>query len=156
MPNFDPVTDKCEESFQAFIAAQSAAELADYPQLTAKRKGEFPVPGVIYACSEDAVKERVHGHGIFDVPLDIYIGTDSELDPEATAHKAAVGAIIAHLNDKAAVRTALNTVGAPDTRPVPDFHLYDYSLRGQPTRAIANGVWETVIKLQVICQGRNG
>jgi len=153
--NFDPVTDKCEEAFCEYINAQNAAALAAYGIVLAKQHATLPIPGVVFAVSEDAVKERVHGHGIFDVPLDIYVGTESEQDKLAVAHKAAAGAIIAHLNDKASVRSTLNTVANPDVRPVQDFLIYDYSLRGQPTRILAGATWETVIKLLVVCQGRN-
>lgn len=151
--NFDPCPDKCEQAFLGFVQSENPLALFGYPIVSSKRHADFPIPGVVFAVSEDAVKERLHGRGVFEVPLDIYVGTNSEQDPEGSAHRAAAGAIIGHLNDKTSVRAVLNTAGNPDTRPVKDFHVYDYSLRGQPTRAIALGTWETVIKLLVICQG---
>lgn len=157
MPDFSPCTDKCEKSFRLYIAAQEAEELANYQLAPSKMHSAAPIPGVVFAVSEDQVKERLYGRGVFDIPLDIYVGTNSEADPDAVAHMAAAGAVIAHLNDKTAVRQALNAPEDPeeDDRAQRDFHVYDYSLRGQPTRVIANGVWETIIKLLVICQGKD-
>lgn len=157
MPDFTPCTDKVARAFRLYIAAQAAPELADYELVPALRHDKFPIPSVVFAVADEDVKERLRGRGVFDVPLDIYVGTDSTEDPEAVAHQAAAGMVIALLNDKNDVRVSLNrpTTGEDD-REVKDFHVFDYWLRGQPTRTIADGAFETVIKLTVVCQGADG
>ena len=157
MPDFSSCPDKTAKAFRLYIAAQGAPELAAYDLIPALRHESFPIPSVVFAVADEDVKERLRGRGVFDVPLDIYVGTDSTEDPEAEAHQAAAGMVIALLNDKADVRGQLNRprIGA-DGREVRDFHVFDYWLRGQPTRTIADGAFETVIKLTVVCQGADG
>lgn len=156
MPDFTPTPEKCEKAFRLYIEAQDEDALADYDIRPSMSREDYPIPGIVFAvASDEKVKERKFPRGVFEIPLDIYIGTDAEVDPQGTAHTAAAGIIIAHLNDKRALRLALNRPAPPleDDREVQDFHIFDYSLRSQPGKPIADGKWETVIQLLVIAQG---
>lgn len=153
-PNYAPLPDKVADAFRLYIVAQAIPELAAFPLVSSLTTESYPVPGVVFSADEENIRERIYGRGIFDVPLSVHVGSDASLDPAAEAHQGAVGLILAHLNDKDALRAALN-LPALD-RPVADFHLYDYQLVGQPTRAVDHGIWETILRLLVICQGRDG
>jgi hypothetical protein len=154
MPDFRPLPNKTENAFRIYVRSQSETALDGYEHLSGTRAAPFAVPSVIYAATDDGLKERIPGRGVFEVPLDIYVGTEATKDdPDGEIHQAACGAVIAVLNHKPTVLAAINKSSGVDARAQKDFHAYSYSLRGNPTAALADGNWETVIKLFVIAQG---
>src|ERR1700722_10571771 len=124
---FLAITEKAEQAFIAYI--QGNLSLEGWTVQPGREYETRPFPCIVVNGAED--KPRTGGaRGIFDVELELIVISDATADQDATSHNVAITALSAVINDKNALRTTLNA-GAGG-RPVRDFRVYDYFLRGSP------------------------
>lgn len=142
------LNDAVEEGFIAVLETDTPEDLAAFAIVPSKNydpQNKRQNPVLIVDTSAEA--RRRPQPGAYDVGLKLVLVSDVESDGDGATHKAAISALLSHIDGKPAVLTAINTDNA-------DAYLYDYLLETQGTRIIESGEWETEIALNVVAQAR--
>ena len=164
--NLDPLPRKLEMAFQSYLGANRTAELpAGFAFFESQRAGERKAPCCVVDCARASERAQMPGRGVYDAQLSLWIGTSmDDTQPsvgEAPAiapgdyHQQVAGNVIGILNQRKMVAIALSKptgLGAIDSRPVKDFHVYDYFLEGVESKNV-DRYYATVYTLKVICMG---
>jgi hypothetical protein len=163
----EPLKYKAEKAISGFINALSSSALSGYAFYEGQNPGASVPPCVVVYVT--AQKESFANSLPKDVSLSVEIVTPIDTDQDAdsvsgettdratnwTAHRAAVAAVEARLQDLPALKAYANAE-SDGTRPCKDFFIYDIQEDGQSSMMAGEARHMiSAIQLTLVCEAQN-